>query len=82
MNRDYVLFHLKEALEEINKTIKEITTEADYDDSEFSVAMAHLYHHINSAWNARNASDEEAKECSEANFQIWRHFPTDIDMEV
>lgn len=80
MNKDWVLFHLKEALGEIESTIKEIESEPDYSDPEFSVAMAHLYHHVNTAWNSRQCSDQEVEESSEGNFSDWRQFPTDVDM--
>ena len=81
MNKDYVLYHLNEALEEIQTTIEEIGSEEEYGHGDLSVAMTHLYHHINTAWNARNASSKEAQECSEADFLAWRQFPTDLDMQ-
>jgi hypothetical protein len=76
MNRDYVLYHLREAAEELTRTIAEIENKADYDDVEFEAAMQHLYHHVNTAWNAREASEETARECSEKDFHAWRQFPT------
>ena len=81
MNKDYVQFHLQEALEEIEATIKEIDSKNDYGQAEFTVAVNHIYHHINTAWNARNSTEREAQECSESNFQKWRQFPTDMSME-
>ena len=80
MNKEWVLFHLKEALEEIESTIKDIESGPEYDYGEYSVAMAHLYHHVNTAWNARDCSEDEAEESSENNFRKWRQFPADIDM--
>jgi predicted transcriptional regulator len=81
MNKDYVLYHLREALEEIETIIGEIESDTDYSQPEFSVAMSHIYHHINTAWNSRSSSEEEAEEVSENNFREWRQFPTDISME-
>ena len=49
MNRDYVLYHLREAEEELIRTIREIANVAEYDYGGFVVAMMHLYHHINTA---------------------------------
>ncbi len=54
MNKEWIIFHLKEALEEIERTIKDIETDPDYDFGEYSVAMTHLFHHINTAWNSRD----------------------------
>ena len=75
MDKDWVLFHLSEALKELVKTVKEIDDDPEYDEAEYSVAINHLYHHINTAWNARAGTyggDEE--------FEKMRQFPTDIDM--
>lgn len=80
MNKDYILFHLREAKEELDRTVVAIESVPDYDFEEFVVAMQHLYHHVNSAWNARDAPPSDAEECSQENFVRWRQFPTDIEM--
>lgn len=81
MNRDWVLFNLREATEELAKTISEIEATQDYSDAEFSVAARHAYHHLNSAWNGRGASPERAAACSEKDFNVWRRFPSDLEMD-
>jgi len=81
MNRDWVLFNLREATKELTRTIVEIETNSEYDDTEFSVAMQHLYHHLNTAWNGRGTSPERAARCSQEDFYAWRTFPTDIPLE-
>ena len=43
MNKSYVLFHLREGLEELQRTIAELERDPEYDDPEFRVAMDHLY---------------------------------------
>ncbi len=80
MNRKWILFHLKEAHEELSRVIGELESRNDYDGGEYFVAMMHAYHHLNTAWNSKDASDEEASTCSEENFSKWRQFPSDIDM--
>ena len=80
MNKQWILFHLEEALEEIEKTIQEIQSEPEYDEPVFSVAIEHLYHHVNTAWNSRNSSDEETTDSNDINFNTWRQFPKDIDL--
>jgi hypothetical protein len=80
MNRDWVLFNLREAQEEIQRTISEIEQDADYNFGEFVVAMSHAYHHLNTAWNSRGESQRAVEACSEADFQRWRQFPADLDM--
>ncbi len=78
MNKDYVLFNLREAEEELVSMIRSLATEPDYAEAEFSVAMMHLYHHMNTAWNARDASEKQAEECSEEDFNAWGRFPSDL----
>ena len=80
INKDYVLFHLQEGYEELARTISEIATESDYAQEELTVAMAHLFHHLNTAWNARNVSTERAAVCSETDFERWRQFPNDLEI--
>ena len=76
MNNDWIRIHLSEALEELTHTIAEIEKQPDYDEAEFRVAMEHVYNHLNTAWNSRNADPQ----FSDENFYIWRAFPSDIAM--
>jgi hypothetical protein len=80
MNKFYVSFHLKEAQEAIQQLIVDLEQNPDYDDVEFRIDIAHLYNHINTAWNARDVADEETSELTDDLFYQWRAFPTDIDM--
>jgi hypothetical protein len=75
MNKSAIALHLKEAQEELNRTIHELETVEDYDFGELLVAMGHIYHHLNTAWNGRDASDEEHLACSDRDFEKWRAFP-------
>ncbi len=75
MNHAAVLLHLREARQEIERTIAQIEGDAYYDTGEFKVAMSHLYHHLNTAWNGRTASDERHRECAPDDFNAWRKFP-------
>ena len=81
MNKEHVLFHLKEAREALEQIIQEIKSDPEYDDAEYSVDMRHLYHHVNTAWNGRDAIEAEVNECSEENFDRWRQYPVD-DLEM
>lgn len=75
MNKDFVLFNLHEASEALTDLINNIESDEDYDYGDFVVEMSHLYQHINFAWNAQNASETEAKECSEENYRRWGRLP-------
>ena len=80
MNNNAVLFHLREAKEELDRTIAEVEAAPDYDIGEFRVAMSHLYHHLNTAWNGRNATAEAHRECAKPDFDSWRKFPENADL--
>lgn len=80
MNRDAVLFHLREAKEELDRTISGIASNSSYEFGEFQVAMSHLYHHLNTAWNGRDASAERHRECAQSDFDNWRKFPSDANI--
>lgn len=80
MNRDAVLFHLREAKEELDRTITEIESDMTYDYPEFLVAMSHLYHHVNTAWNGRDASPEKHRKCAQCDFDAWRKFPENAEL--
>jgi hypothetical protein len=82
MNREWILSNLKEAHEELQGVIEGFEKRSDYDIGEYYVAMMHLYHHLNMAWNSKDASEKEVSTCSEENFSKWRQFPSDIDMSV
>jgi hypothetical protein len=76
MNKNVVLFHLREAAEELNQTIANLERDSSYDEVKLSLAMGHLYHHSNTAWNGRNQTDEEFSECSDESFNKFRRFPS------
>ena len=57
MNHRVILFHLREAKEELDGAIFHVERNPDYDVGQFVVAMSHLYHHLNTAWNGRDHSD-------------------------
>jgi hypothetical protein len=73
MNRRAILFNLREAAEELNRTIQELETDSKYNQEDFQVAMGHLYHHLNTAWNGRNQTHKQFKEAD--NFDKFQQFP-------
>lgn len=85
LNYELIHFHLREALGEIEDLyniashLADLPTNADEscfmldapDEGELNVRLAHAYHHLNTAWNARHQSREEAN----ARFHANRKFP-------
>ena len=80
MNLDPVLFHLREAKEELDRTITEMASDPKYDFAAFQVSMSHLYHHLNTAWNGRDQTDAEFEECTDETFKRFRRFPRESEV--
>jgi len=78
LNREWVLSNLREAKEELERAISEIEGDLDYSSAEFAVVLTEVYEHVNMAWNSREVSDAEARECSNQNYWRWRRMPTDV----
>ena len=77
MNKEWIKFNLREAIEELQRTVAELD-EPEYSIEEYAVAIAHAYHHVNTAWNGREATPLEVEPGSDDLFYQWRAFPTDI----
>ena len=80
MNADFLVSNLKEAEEELCRLIAHINSAKNPSFEDFHVAMAHIYHHLNSAWNGRNITDHEWRECTDENWHKWRKFPRDLPL--
>jgi len=79
MNKHHIQFQLSEAMEQLQETLSSFKNK-EISEVQLQLDMEHLYHHLNTAWNARNATVQETNECSENNFAKWRTFPDDIDL--
>ena len=73
MNKRAILSDLNEAAEQLRTTIEQLKSDDNYGFEEYQVEMSRLYHHINTAWNGRNATDEEFRLAKK--FDQWRKFP-------
>ena len=80
MNTRFIASNLKEAEEELRSLITRVASGEQLSFEDYHVAMAHIYHHLNSAWNGRDATDEQWRECSDKDYQKWQKFPEDLPM--
>jgi hypothetical protein len=80
MNRDWLLFHLKEARDELSRTVDEIERDPEFDEGQLRIALAHLYHHANTAWNSPSATKDEVEKQSDAEWDKWGAFPENFDL--
>ena len=77
MNREWVHFHLQKASEELQTLVTALES-STIEDEEFEIAMTHAYHHLNTAWNSRSISDEQARQHTDWDFVQWRQFPKEL----
>ena len=80
MNRPVVLFHLREAAEQLKETIQNLEGGDDYRTEQFQVDMGHLYHHLNTAWNGRDQTDAQHARCTDQDFKRFRQFPRESEV--
>jgi hypothetical protein len=78
MNRDWVLVHLREAQDELTRTINAIAASPEYNYGEFFPAMQHVYHHLNTAWNSRDASESGLANQTNVTYKRWCSMPADF----
>lgn len=75
-----LMYQLEDAYEHLGDLIKEMTkdkkpSEDDFCEIDFSVHLAHIYAHLNIAWNTRNLTKAYEMKDREKLIQ----FPTDIE---
>jgi len=78
MNNRVILFHLEEAAEQLKATIEGLKTNQNFEKEAYQIEMSHLYHHLNTAWNGRDCTDQE--HLAGANFDKWRKFPNNSEL--
>lgn len=69
-----MMHDLEDAHEDLGALMAELA-DSDDDDTGFRIRLAHIYAHLNHAWNSRNATDE-------AGHPEWpdqTHFPRDVE---
>lgn len=76
----YMAWNLGEAQEELSRLLDALRPGAEFDEAEFRVGMAHLFSHLNTAWNVRNASASEIDAASGERINAWMCFPDDLSV--
>lgn len=80
MNARFIASQLSEAEEELRSLVAKVDSGEELSFEAFHVAIAHIYHHLNSAWNGRNANDQQWRECTDLDFATWQQFPRDLPL--
>ena len=69
-----LMFELSDAKEHLGNLIEVEMDSEDFSEQEFRIALAHIYSHLNRAWNMRRNSGELTSE----QFDSFAQFPEDI----
>lgn len=77
--RAYIAWNLEDAHEELSRILAEMRLAAEVDEAEFSIRMAHLYGHLNTAWNVRNMNASDIDSAGGEKLEEWKKFPKDIE---
>ena len=71
------MYELEDAEEGLKSLFKDIGENDEFDETDFRIHMAHIYAHLNRAWNTRNIIDALAE--NEGNWSKHTHFPADLE---
>ena len=78
INWKLVAANLAEAREEIERMESVVVRPSKRDEPALNVALAHAYHHLNFAWNARYMRDEQYRRLSDSQFNRSSKFPAAV----
>lgn len=78
MNKSFLLGNLAEARDLLEQMMLELKTDREYDTAKLQQDFKALFGHINTAWNARAASEEVVGRCTREDLERWRVFPVEL----
>ena len=65
---------LEDALEFLDSLIKHMHTGKDFEDVDFGIQLAHIYAHLNRAWNGR----DKRGEMTDSEWEAFSKYPSDL----
>jgi hypothetical protein len=82
MNASYVRLMLQDAAGNLRALLDEMESNPDFSEIELSIWLNDVFGSLNTAWNGRTLSNEQAAEMSEESYYRLRSFPvSDIIMD-
>ncbi|QKG58637.1 hypothetical protein GKZ68_19590 [Hymenobacter sp. BRD128] len=73
-----LMYELIDAQDGIESLLRDMREDKEFSEIEFRIHMAHIYGHLNRAWNGRNATDQQWQ--ADRMPDEWNSFPTDSDL--
>jgi hypothetical protein len=77
-NRQIIQSNIVEAIEELQK-LERKAADGTLNEGGLHVGLHHAYHHLNFAWNVRRISTSEYASLTDAKFNEWGKYPTEIE---
>jgi hypothetical protein len=71
-------YELADAQEGIESLLRDMKEDKEFSEIEFSIHMAHIYGHLNRAWNGRNSTDQQWEATKMPD--EWNNFPADLHL--
>ena len=68
-------YELDDAREHIEKLLHVMSSDAEFDETEFRISLGHIAAHLNRAWNARDVEEE----LTEEQWDSFRRYPLDLE---
>jgi hypothetical protein len=81
LNRRIVHSNITEAREELERIERMLSAEMPVDQIEFQVALQHVFHHLNFAWNIRHWPTRRYSSLSHTDFEDAGSFPKDLQFQ-
>lgn len=78
LNYNVIAWNIAEAREELERIETQIKNDEKPCEGELKVMFGHAYHHLNTVWNARYVAEEKYRNLTDADFNLWSKFPSDI----
>ena len=73
-------YELSDAQEHLAQLCQQMQEDSGFDEIDFRIGLAHIYAHLNQAWNCRTITDAQVvAEKNQATRNIYSRFPTDIE---
>ncbi len=72
-----LMYELEDAQDGLKRLFEDLAENAEFGEEAFRVHTAHIYFHLNRAWNGRNATEKQLDD--DALWQTWAEFPTDLE---
>jgi hypothetical protein len=80
LNWRIIFYNIVEAREQLQQIEARAKGRKKISEVELQIMLEHAYHHMNFAWNVRNAPTKRYTNLSDEDFDLWSKFPREIEV--